>query len=574
MAATLLLLVTLFAPASALERSIPDHRERAHLTDDREIFLEVRVEKGDGWAALRRRYCLPEVDLEALELLQPEGLDPRDEVLLPLAFLSPEWSYRTLTALFPKDTFDGEDWRHIVTHTRRGGGENLYRIALWFTGNAANVEAIQRESRLASTTLERGMELRIPYSLLRRALREHLQPKLAAEVPSVDYPKPGKDDRLTFKFSPEIGEYAEYRLQPGETIYTDVVIRYTGLLLADEVNTLAERIAADSFVHDVTDIKVNFPIRLRTEYIQPDFLYEGHARYQAQREHDAEIASISPGIRRSRDLDGVHIFLDPGHGGQDPGAYVEGVWEHDYCYDIAIRLKEHLERTTRATVYVLLKDQQIGHTIQNQDRLNLNKQEVVMTNPVYFPTNSALSLNLRCFLANYQIAKLRRQGVPPSRIVLLSLHADALHHSVRGTMGYYPDTRYTSESFGKSSDFYDRFAEVRGLNGRVSFPLRERREAEAAGRELGELLLSNLRKAGKPVHPNQPLRGSIVRSSRFVPAILRNTSAGVKLLIETLNLNNASDRKLMTNYRWRQGYAETVAKTLVEFYEEPARASR
>ena len=43
-------------------------------------------------------------------------------------------------------------------------------------------------------------------------------------------------------------------------------------------------------------------------------------------------------------LQGVLVVIDPGHGGRDLGTMNNGIWEHDYVYDVACRLKRLLER--------------------------------------------------------------------------------------------------------------------------------------------------------------------------------------------------------------------------------------
>ena len=40
------------------------------------------------------------------------------------------------------------------------------------------------------------------------------------------------------------GEVAVYPLRPGEALYSGVVVRFTGRIYAEDVNVLAQRIAA------------------------------------------------------------------------------------------------------------------------------------------------------------------------------------------------------------------------------------------------------------------------------------------------------------------------------------------
>ena len=56
-------------------------------------------------------------------------------------------------------------------------------------------------------------------------------------------------------------------------------------------------------------------------------------------------------VKADTTLYGKCIYLDPGHGGVDPGAYYGGVKEEDINLDIAFKLKEELENVG-ATVYL------------------------------------------------------------------------------------------------------------------------------------------------------------------------------------------------------------------------------
>jgi len=57
----------------------------------------------------------------------------------------------------------------------------------------------------------------------------------------------------------------------------------------------------------------------------------------------ATFAYVVPGSPTSS-LDKPLVILDPGHGGDDPGAHIQGVIEKDLCLAIAKRLKADLER--------------------------------------------------------------------------------------------------------------------------------------------------------------------------------------------------------------------------------------
>ena len=74
------------------------------------------------------------------------------------------------------------------------------------------------------------------------------------------------------------GEYALYRLQAGEALYSSVVVRFTGRVFAEDVNAVAAEIAARSRIADVTDIPIGYGVKIPLELVQPEFLPAGHPR--------------------------------------------------------------------------------------------------------------------------------------------------------------------------------------------------------------------------------------------------------------------------------------------------------
>lgn len=59
-------------------------------------------------------------------------------------------------------------------------------------------------------------------------------------------------------------------------------------------------------------------------------------------------------------LDGKAIVIDPGHGGEDPGAVVNGFKEKDVNLQIALKLKTLLEMAGATTVYTRTSDSTLG----------------------------------------------------------------------------------------------------------------------------------------------------------------------------------------------------------------------
>ena len=61
-----------------------------------------------------------------------------------------------------------------------------------------------------------------------------------------------------------------------------------------------------------------------------------------------------------------------------------------------------------------------------------------------------------------------------------------------------------------------------------------------------------------------PIRGQIRQSGGivYVPAVLQHNKIPTKVLIETANLTNATDRKRLTDPDWRQWFAEAYVDAL------------
>lgn len=141
--------------------------------------------------------------------------------------------------------------------------------------------------------------------------------------------------------------------------------------------------------------------------------------------------------RLSNYLEGWHFVLDPGHGGQDPGAIVKVrdgsgnrvyVVEDEYVYDIALR------------VYVLLRlhGAEATMTVLSPNHLIRGSSPPVKTfvnekNEVYNSYEHAKSNNRKDWpkggrngnlYTRVSIAKKAFRGVPQNRRIFLSFHAD------------------------------------------------------------------------------------------------------------------------------------------------------
>jgi N-acetylmuramoyl-L-alanine amidase len=278
----------------------------------------------------------------------------------------------------------------------------------------------------------------------------------------------------------------------------------------------------------------------------------------------------------------VVIVIDPGHGGRDLGTLNHGIWEHDYVYDVACRLRHHLESRSAARVHMTLEDAETGWTPSADDKLRANYQGTVLTHPPFLARDDGeaeIAVNLRWYLANSIHRKELKAGTDPDRIVFLSIHADSRHPSLRGVMVYVPGAHFREASYGFANGAHERFAEVREKR-HVKFSARSRVRSEAVSRKLAEALVRGFTDQKLPVQAFKPVRDRVVRGRRsWLPAVLRGNEVPAKVLVEVLNLSNPDDAALLASAADRDRIAQALMAGLFRHFGEkvpplpPARAA-
>ena len=531
---------------------------RVRVVQGRDLALEVLPREGEDRVALLRRVTGGPVRNELV--VAGDGA-----IRIPLRLLRPEYRAVALRNVFPDDALDGPDWVHTA---RRGRlaivDEGLWQVAEWFTGDGRKFEELQRANGLASPELSPGQLVRIPGALLDAALA----------------PGPRSDDGTLVYGRDERGEYAAYRLKPGEALYSAVVLRYTGRTSWEDVNTVAKEVAARSDVRDPTDIPIAWMLKIPLDLLEPEFL-PPHDPRRKSREKEAEAVERELAARpqRKEEKPGtaavpIVIILDPGHGGLDPGTMNHGIWEHDYVYDVATRLKRELEKRKGVRVYLTLDDPATGPVPSQGDALTANRKRTILTTPPFLAADNgetAVGVNLRWYLANSLYRRAVKAGTDPDHVVFVSLHADARHPSLRGAMVYVPGARYREGAYGSSSETYLRFEEVREKP-KQSFNRRDRLRSEAVSRKLAASLIKELRKADLPVQPYQPVRDRVIRGDQiWLPAVLKGNAVPAKILIEMINMSNTEDAALLSRAADRDRLAASLAKGLTSFLGVKAR---
>lgn len=525
----------------------------ATIGEDRQLYLEALPEKGEGLWSFSRRLCGAAVAADGIAAANrgSRRLLAGVRYRVPFEDLLPEYQLRTLRALFADDRGIAEGWEHQVSSRELSQGATLWHIAQWFTGHGEHYRAIREHNRLLDDELEAGQMLVIPASLLRPVLR--------GVLPNTPYPlEYGGDSR---------GEYAVYRLQPGEALYSSVVVRFTGRVYAEDVNTLAGEIAVRSGIRDVTDIPVGYEVRIPFELLLPEFLPAGHPRRREYEESVVASARFSNPVRATH-LQGITVILDAGHGGKDVGASVSGVWESLYVYDIMLRVKDLLEKGTAARVIPTVRDGG-QFRIEERDVLPFSRGHAVLTDPAYPIEDSTVGVHLRWYLANSAYRQAVAVNGDAEKVIFISIHADSLHSSLRGAMVYIPGANWRGGSYGKSGTVYASRREFQE-GPRVSFSQRELIKSEGLSRQLAQHLIDAFARGGLSVHPFKPVREKVIRRRRsWVPAVLRYNAVPAQVLVEVGNLANPRDRELMQTRGFRQRIAEAIVRGILGYYGYP-----
>ncbi len=559
-----------------------DEGIRVSLRAGREIVLEVVPEKGEGWRSIARRVCGDESRFPALAAAN-RGVVPvaGRPVEVPWPLLREEYRYLALRALFPADRWSARRraWEHVPARARGlTYGEGLWQVALWFTGRGENWKRIAVFNGIPGPEIPPGRPVFVPGDLL---------------LPLFRTPETGAGGRLRYGHDRK-GPYAEVVLRRGEALWSAVVLRFTDYVDKDDVEEAAREIAARNGIRDVRKIPAGARIRIPLDMLALPFLPENHPRRVLARLLGTGAEGAPSGAPAGegkappppRALAGVHVILDPGHGGEDIGARARrpDVWESDYVYDVACRTRRLLE-AKGATVHMLVRDTQYGCRVFDRKRLPMNRREVILTHPPHRNRggrSTRVGVNLRWYLANDIFLRLTRgrggDRVPPDRVVFLSLHADSLHRKLRGGMVYVPGARWRKARHGVRGAAYRRYREYRARP-RVTVPRTDRRRDEILSRHLARCLLAGYRAEKLPVHANRPIRDHVVRGTRrrrrsWVPAVLRGNLVPAKVLLETVNLGNPADARLLADPRGRDRIARAIARGVDAYFDPSRRAGR
>jgi N-acetylmuramoyl-L-alanine amidase len=581
------------APATppAIATAQIDPQLRATLTRDYAIDVTVQAHKGDAWTRLARRVTGDAANWEDLAAYNQadQNLKTDHPVRVPFALLRPALQRAIIRTLFPRDEMTRDGWKHVVVGARGIEGESLWNIAEWLTGDGANYTLIRKANRGQGLSTRKGDVILVPKRLLTAAFggssEEENAPKTAAEVrkPTDDATQRAAADEnvpettanplvvgqpsLTYERT-SAEPHAVYRLQKGEALYSSVAIRFTGRVYAKDVGDVLDRITKFNEIEDVARLPVGYRVKIPMDLLLPEYLPQDDPTRVAREATKRESAKIAKRTRATG-LAGVHVILDAGHGGNDPGTAHDDLFESTYVYDVACRVRRLLEKDSDAKVSMTTRSKKNGFSVVEKNVLDATSDHYVQTTPKFILDDAIVGVNLRWYLSNSIFRRAMKSGVPREKVVFLSIHADSLHPSLRGGMAYIPGASFVTGSYQKKGDIYLARAEVREQPS-VSHSRDDALRAEGLSRELAESVIDSFRGKGLAVHPFAPVRDNVIRQRKeWVPAVIRNNQVPTRVLLEVCNLGNRKDRELLKTKKYRQELAQAIYQGIVDFYATP-----
>ena len=558
------------------------------------LVVKLKPLVGEGGYSLARRVLLSNFrNLKTIRKYSKTRRLYRNRfITFPLKVINGSIRSSALKAVFFKDKAGIGYWKHRVTFA----WETTSMIAGLFTKEGIKAGHLVRYNKMRNkgNILKKGDVIKIPW--------KWISPELSLRQVSLKPPLKLKQDKSGKLF-------AHYQMKHGETLYSSVVIRFTGRLLNDEVNQVANKLLKLNNISNAKLIQSRQKIRIPLEWLSEEYLVSQTSDVSSEKgstkktklkktklkktklkktkkiKSSKAVASkkkLKRGkstqkavaqktkSKRKKNVHKIHVILDSGHGGRDPGASAGSrknkdiIYEDEVVYDISKRMSK-LFKKQGIIVHPTLADpnqkQPIRYLSHRHDR-----DEHLLVTPRYLTRNARIGVNMRVYLVNHIFKQLRKKKVPSENILFISLHGDALHSSLSGAMVYYPDHRLRRGRFILSSKIYRKRKEYIS---KLTYNPRDNKYSEKLSKSFGKVIINQFRKLRLRTHRvSSAVRGYLYRKGiKTLPAVLRYSKVPTSVLVEIANLNNRLDRRDLLKSKTRQQIAKAITNSVTAHFD-------
>ncbi len=548
------------------------------------LVVKLKPLVGEGGYSLARRVLLSNFrNLKTIRKYSKTRRLYRNRfITFPLKVINGSIRSSALKAVFFKDKAGIGYWKHRVTFA----WETTSMIAGLFTKEGIKAGHLVRYNKMRNkgNILKKGDVIKIPW--------KWISPELSLRQVSLKPPLKLKQDKSGKLF-------AHYQMKHGETLYSSVVIRFTGRLLNDEVNQVANKLLKLNNISDAKLIQSRQKIRIPLEWLSEEYLVSqtndvssGKGSTKKTKLKKTKKIKSSKAVaskkklkrgkstqkavaqktksKRKKNVHKIHVILDSGHGGRDPGASAGSrknkdiIYEDEVVYDISKRMSK-LFKKQGIIVHPTLADpnqkQPIRYLSHRHDR-----DEHLLVTPRYLTRNARIGVNMRVYLVNHIFKNLRKKKVPSENILFISLHGDALHSSLSGAMVYFPDSRLRRGRFNLSSKIYRKRKEY---STKLTFKPRDNKYSEKLSKSFGKIIINQFRELKLRTHRvSSAVRGYLYRKGKkTLPAVLRYSKVPTSVLVEIANLNNRLDRRDLLKSKTRQKIAKAITNSVTAHFD-------